>query len=149
MIIQTKYHGEMKINRDNIITFESGIPSFEEEKKYTLLELGEDTAYFVLQSITTSSIAFLVTNPFNFYPEYEFAIPDMVIEKLNIGNKEDVAIFGILTVKDPFEQTTINLKGPVIINSKEKLGKQVVLNEGNYHTKHLIFQQKSSIGEER
>lgn len=149
MIIQTKYHGEKEINAEHIITFENGIPSFEEEEKFILLELGEETTFLVLQSVTTPTLAFLVTDPFNFFPEYEVAIPNPVIEKLKIGNSEEVATFGILTVKDPFEQTTINLKGPVIINSKEKLGKQIVLEKGNYHTKHLLFSQKSSVGEER
>lgn len=149
MNIHTKYHGEIEINPENIITFENGIPSFEDEKYFTLLELSQDTAFFVLQSTNNSSVAFLVTNPFSFFPSYEVKLSDAVIEALKIGNKEDVAIFGILTAKEPFEETTINLKGPVVINSKEKLGKQIVLNDLNYHTKHQFFQQKSSAGEER
>ncbi|WP_077214810.1 flagellar assembly protein FliW [Bacillus dakarensis] len=149
MIIKTKYHGEKEINPEHIITFEQGIPSFEDEKKYIVLELGEDSTLFVLQSVTTPELAFLVADPFSFFPTYQFALPDSVIEALKIGNKEDIATFGILTVKEPFEQTTINLQGPIIINSKEKRGKQIVVSEGNYHTKHPLFQQKSSIGEER
>ncbi|MBG9548638.1 flagellar assembly protein FliW [Cytobacillus firmus] len=149
MNIQTKYHGETEINPENIITFADGIPSFEDEKKFILLELGEDSAYFVLQSTVTPAVAFLVTSPFTFFPDYQIELSDSAIEKLKIENKEDVAVFGILTVKEPFDQTTINLKGPVIINSKQKLGKQIVLNEGDYHTRHELFQQKSSIGKGR
>ena len=149
MNIHTKYHGEIEVNPENMITFENGIPSFEEENEFILLELGEDTPFLVMQSVNTSAVAFLVAEPFNFYQEYEIALTDTVIEKLKIGNKEDVALFGILTVKEPFEQTTMNLKGPIVINSKEKLGRQIVVNEGSYHTRHLIFQPKSSTGEER
>ena len=68
---------------------------------------------------------------------------NQLYKRLKIGNKEDVATFGILTVKDPFDETTINLNGPIIINTKEKLGKQLVLNDGNYHTKHVLFPQKN------
>ncbi|MBG9657789.1 flagellar assembly protein FliW [Cytobacillus firmus] len=149
MNIQTKYHGETEINPENIITFADGIPSFEDEKKFILLELEEDSAYFVLQSTVTPAVAFLVTSPFTFFPDYQIELSDLAIEKLKIGNKEDVAVFGILTVKEPFDQTTINLKGPVIINSKQKLGKQIVLNETDYHTRHRLFQEKSSVGEGR
>ena len=99
--------------------------------------------------MNTPSLAFLLTDPFQFFPNYEFAISESIIGTLKIGNKEDVATFGILTVKDPFDQTTINLNGPIIINTKEKLGKQIVLNDGNYHTKHLLFPQKTSTREER
>lgn len=149
MLINTKYHGEIEIDQENIIHFEHGIPSFEEEKKFTLLELGTDTPFIVLQSISTPALAFLVTDPFSFFPEYKVAIPDAVIEQLKIEEKETVATFGILTVKEPFEETTINLKGPIIINTKEKLGKQIVLNDIEYLTRHLIFKQKPSVGEER
>lgn len=149
MNIQTKYHGETEINPVNIITFADGIPSFEDETKFILIELGEDSAYFVLQSTVTPAVAFLVTSPFAFFADYQIELSDSAIEKLKIENKEDVAVFGILTVKEPFDQTTINLKGPVIINRKKKLGKQIVLNEADYHTRHELFQKKSSIGEGR
>ena len=149
MLIQTKYHGEKDIDPEHIITFEKGIPSFENEKKFILLEFGEDTTYFIMQSINTPALAFLLTDPFQFFPNYKFAISESIIGTLKIGNKEDVATFGILTVKDPFDETTINLNGPIIINTKEKLGKQLVLNDGNYHTKHLLFPQKTSTREER
>lgn len=147
MLIKTKYHGELEINPENIITFEHGIPSFEEEKAFILLEL--DSSFFVLQSTTTPLVAFLLTSPFTFFPSYQVELSDGVIEALKIGNQEDVAVFGILTAREPFDETTINLKGPVVINSKEKLGKQIVLNDNSYNTRHLLFKQTSSVGEER
>ena len=37
MKISTKFHGEIEINDQDIITFQSGIPGFLDEKKFTLL----------------------------------------------------------------------------------------------------------------
>ncbi len=47
MKIQTKFHGEIEIKETDIFTFESGIPGFLDEKKFTLLPLDE-TPFFVL-----------------------------------------------------------------------------------------------------
>ncbi|UII55613.1 flagellar assembly protein FliW [Cytobacillus spongiae] len=149
MIIETKYHGKLEIEPNTIITFESGIPSFEEEKRFIVLELNDDTPFFVLQSTQTPELAFLLINPFAYFQSYEFSLPEQILEKLKIDNKEDIATFSILTIKEPFDETTANLKGPIIINTKEKLGKQLLLVEEIYQTKHKLFEKSPSQGEEQ
>ncbi|KON86289.1 flagellar assembly protein FliW [Sporosarcina globispora] len=138
MIIQTKFHGEQEINRNDIIYFASGIPGFLEEKEFYLLHL-EETDLFVLQSVKTPEIAFIVTDPFALYPQYEFDLPEETIEKLEIQLDKDVATFAILTVREPFQETTANLQAPLVINQTKKLGKQVILNHTPYQTKHKII----------
>ena len=59
MKIQTRYHGEVEINPEKIITFQKGIPSFEDEKKIYSLELGEETIFLVLQSVRPQLLHFL------------------------------------------------------------------------------------------
>lgn len=146
--IHTKYHGEIEINKDEIIQFPQGIPSFNDEKQFYLLPFADDTPIFILQSVQTPSLAFALIIPFDFFPNYEVKLSDQVIEALQLDKPEDVAIFNILTIQDPFEKTTANLQGPIIINNKKKLGKQVILSDSPYKTKHQIFQQVTSPGKE-
>ncbi|MBN8201548.1 flagellar assembly protein FliW [Bacillus sp. NTK034] len=138
MNIQTKFHGEQEINKEDIIKFPSGIPGFLEEKEFYILPL-EGTDLFVLQSVKTPEVAFIVTDPFFLFPQYEFDLPDEAIEKLEIQSDKDVATFAILTVREPFEETTANLQAPLVINQTKKLGKQVILNQAPYQTKHKIM----------
>ncbi|KAF0818998.1 MULTISPECIES: flagellar assembly protein FliW [Cytobacillus] len=138
MNILTKFHGEQEINRENIIAFPSGIPGFLEEKEFYILPL-EGTDLFVLQSVKTTEVAFIVTDPFVLYPQYEFVLPEEAIEKLEIQSDKDVATFAILTVREPFQDTTANLQAPVVINQTKKLGKQVILIQTSYGTKHKIL----------
>ncbi|KML41304.1 flagellar assembly protein FliW [Cytobacillus firmus] len=138
MNILTKFHGEQEINRENIITFPSGIPGFLDEKEFYILPL-EGTELFVLQSVKTTEVAFIVTDPFTLLPQYEFDLPEEVLEKLEIQSDKDVATFAILTVRDPFEDTTVNLQAPLVINQTKKIGKQVILNQIPYKTKHKIM----------
>ncbi|QNG60256.1 flagellar assembly protein FliW [Bacillus sp. PAMC26568] len=138
MNIQTKYHGELDIKEEQVITFEQGIPGFLEEKSFVLLTLDEETSFFILQSIQTAGIAFVVTSPFIFFKDYEFDLDESSKERLYIHSEQDVEVYVILTVKEPFNESTANLQGPIILNRKTKLGKQLILNQTNYTTKHCL-----------
>jgi len=146
--IQTKYHGEVTIEDQSVIQFEEGIPSFEEEKEFVILPFGQDSPFLILQSVQSPALGFVTISPFDFFNDYSVKLSDSTIEKLKIKSEEQVAIFSILTVQDPFHNTTANLRGPVVINTKEQLGKQIVLNDEKYTTKHLIVKTPAPVSEE-
>lgn len=148
MKINTKYHGEIEIEDKAIIVFEEGIPSFENEKQFVILPLEEDSPFLILQSVTTPGLGFVIINPFEYFTDYTIDLSEPTVQKLNIANEEQVAIYTILTVQDPFENTTANLSGPIVINVKEQLGKQVILNTEKYTTKHRIIETPAVVSEE-
>jgi len=147
--IRTKYHGEMELEEKNLITFPQAIPGFPDEKEFILLPLDEAGEFVVLQSVVNSQLAFIMTNPFRFFKDYDFTLEDLVVELLEIESEMDIHVFSILTVQDPFERTTTNLQAPIVINTKNKLGKQVILNHRDYRTKHPLFsKEKHKVGKE-
>lgn len=148
MKIQTKYHGEIEIDDSKIVQFNSGIPSFLEEKEFCILPFGEDTPFFILQSVETPSLAFVIVSPFEFFSDYEVKLSNQAIDALEIESQEDVATFIILTVKEPFQNTTANLQGPIVINTKKQLGKQVILSDSPYQTKHPLITKVIPTGKE-
>ena len=138
MKINTKYFGEMDIDESKIIHFESGLPGFIDEKKFVILDIPGNSLMQVLQSVNTSELAFIVTNPHYFYEDYQFKLEEQIVDMLKIKQKQDIVIMSILTVQDPFKLSTINLKAPLIINWENKLGKQVILNYYTYSMKASI-----------
>ncbi|WP_445487935.1 flagellar assembly protein FliW [Niallia sp. 03133] len=146
MHIQTKYHGEVEINQEEILSFKKGIPGFPDEKQFIILPLSDDGEFAAMQSIQTTTLAFVIANPFSFEPTYDIEIENYVIEALEIKDEKDLAVYSILTVQDPFEKTTANFQAPVIINIKNKHAMQVILNNSNYETKHPIFTNKMPVG---
>lgn len=148
MNIQTKYHGKIEIEDKAIIRFDEGIPSFEDENEFVILPLGEDSPFLILQSVKTSNLGFVLISPFEYFPDYVVDLSDYVVEKLKIKSEAQVATFSILTVQDPFENTTANLRAPVVINTEENLGKQIILNNEKYTTKHPIIKTPASVSEE-
>lgn len=148
MKIQTKYYGEIEIDQSKIIEFEQGIPSFLDEKRFYIFPFANEGPFYIMQSVKTPGLAFVIINPFDFFKDYSVKLSDQVIEALKIDSENQVAIFTTLTIQEPFENTTTNLQGPIIINDKKMRGKQVILTDTPYKTKHLLTSQLSTIGKE-
>ncbi|TCS83318.1 flagellar assembly protein FliW [Tepidibacillus fermentans] len=140
--IETTRFGRVKYNEEDIIHFENGIPGFEKEQLFLLIQPDVDQPYAFLQSIQTSDLAFVIVNPFIFYPNYEFDLDEQSKEELEINHVEDITVWGILSIPEDFKKTTINLKAPVIINVKNRKGKQVILHDTLYEIKTPLFSQK-------
>jgi flagellar assembly factor FliW len=141
MKISTYSLGEIEVAEEHVIHFEHGIPGFEQLKDYTIVRADEGSMFCYLQSVEDGDVAFIVTNPFVIYPQYEFDLAEGVLSDLKIRSEQDVQIWSIVTVKDTLEESTVNLMAPVIVNAEENLGKQVVLHDSVYRTKHPLFQQ--------
>lgn len=140
MIINTKYLGQIEIDDKKIITFPTGLPAFEKIKEYILLNLPENDTFFCLQSIQQPEIAFLLIHPWDFFPQYDIDIPQEDLEEINITQRQQVLLYNIVTIPDDSQKITANLMGPILINNENKLGKQVILHQENYHTKHPLIQ---------
>lgn len=142
MKLNTRYHNEVEIKEEEILHFEKGIPGFPDETKFAILPLNEDGSFSVMQSVETAELAFVIASPFAFFSDYDFKLEDSVVEELELKSENDVTVYSILTVEDPFEKTTANLQAPVIINKANNKAKQVILVDEKYKTKHNLFGKK-------
>ncbi|OEF99499.1 hypothetical protein BHF71_08755 [Vulcanibacillus modesticaldus] len=131
--------GEIDYKDEDIIVFENGIPGFEDEKEFIIIPMEKDGQLSVLQSIKTPVLSFIIANPFVFFHDYEFEIDEQTKAELSIEKIENVTVWGILTISEDFQKSTINLKAPLIINLKSKKGKQLILDRQNYLTKTPLF----------
>lgn len=147
MKINTTNFGEIEISKDKIIYFQEGIPGFEKEKEFVVI-LNEDTEnpFHHLQSVNNPQLSFIIINPFEIFSDYDISLPDITIEKLKITNQEQIVIYTIVLIPEKMEKMTTNLTGPIVINVEKKLGKQVILDDNRYSTKHFIFTQDSKVG---
>lgn len=142
MKLKTKYLGEVEIDEKKTLEFPSGLPGFPDEKNFILLELPNNTAFQLLQSTETSNLAFVITNPYLFYKNYELKLEDELLELLKIKEAKEVAVYVIVTIHNPFSESTINLRAPVIINTKDLFGKQYILKESPYSSRASLTPDK-------
>jgi flagellar assembly factor FliW len=143
--VKTRYNGEVVIEKEEIIVFPSGIPGFPENKEYFKVDMGESSPFSILQSVDTEELGFVIVDPFAFYQDYEFELPDYLTGLLQIDEEKNILIYSIVTLGESLKTSTINLQSPIIINSKKKLGKQLIMNTDKYHTKHSL---NKKIGQE-
>ncbi len=129
MKIATKFLGEVEIIEQDILTFEHGLLGLEEERKFILLPIDADLPLAILQSIERPEIGFVVAYPFAFKKDYNFDISEEDLEQLHLEKEENVLTYSIVTMKDTFQDSTINLLAPLIINMEKKCGKQIVLQD--------------------
>ena len=76
--------------------------------------------------------------------DYEFKIPDNYIKELQIAKPEEVLVLTTVTLNSNIENMTTNLKAPIIINIKEKLGEQLILDNDKYKIKQPLFKENNN-----
>lgn len=139
--LQTKYHGVREYKEEDIIEFPKGLPGFDSLKKFITFPVEDNEVFSILHSVEDESVGFVIVSPFTVINDYEFKLEDDVVEKLKITKNEDVSVVNIVTLNSKLENITINLRAPIIINIKEKLGEQIILNNEEYLIKYPIFKE--------
>lgn len=123
---------------DNRIRLPAGILGFEQFKDYVLLAKPVEMPFAWLRPADSTSLAFVVINPFFVMPNYAPDIPEADVEFLGFKEPDDALLFSIVTLRGP-NCATLNLKGPIVINRHTHVGKQVIIaNATNYSVEHPL-----------
>lgn len=130
--LSTNNFGNLRIEKENIITFEQGLLGFEELKQFAIIAVEECLPFEWLVSVEDPLVAFPILNPTLFFSDYKPALSKDDLILLDIKKEKDVEMFCIVTLGKKPEDVTLNLKGPILINMKNKMGKQVVITEDYY-----------------
>lgn len=137
MIYKTRDFGEREIPDSKVIIFKQPIFGFDDYKRYTLIfdeEIGEQIVW--LQSLEEPGLCFLLFNPSQFEDFYK---PEITEENEKLLGTGDYVCWTVLSLKEDFEASTVNLKSPVIINSTTGVAAQILL-EQDYPVRHPIME---------
>lgn len=138
MLYKTKL-GEIPVEKEDIVNFESGLPGFEQWRRYALISLPETEPIQWLISLDNSAITFPVLDPWLVKKEYAFDISQETIEFLDIRDREKILIVNIVRIpKDDPTELTINLLAPLVINLENRRGMQLILDRNDYSLRHAI-----------
>ena len=144
----TSRFGEIEVDEEKIVHFQKGIPAFEDEHEFIILPYDEESPYYFMQSLKSPDLAFLLTIPFLFFPDYSFEIDDETIHELDVKNYDKLLYYSMITIPNgSIRYMTANLLAPVVINIENMQAKQVVLDKSNYTTKHRLFPEPVKKGE--
>jgi flagellar assembly factor FliW len=127
-----------ELENETVVHLPSGLLGFEHIKKYVLVSEAGESPFKWLQVQGDSALAFLVISAFEAVPEYTPEIPDEDVRSLGLEDPQDALVFNIVTLRKG-GRSTLNLKGPIVINRLSMIGKQVVLsNAAEYSVQHPL-----------
>ncbi len=141
MKLSTTRFGMIEVLEDQVIQMPHGMIGFPEWKRFVLLRHSEASPFFWLQSVDNGGMAFVLTDPLWFQPDYDIEISPEDSESLKL----DLASEGIQTLvivnihlSNGKPEITANLLGPIVINPHTRLAKQIVLHNCPYSHRHPV-----------
>ena len=120
------------------ILFEKGIPGFETYKNFNINRLDQNSKFYEIVSKDDNNIGFISISPFEVKYDYEIDLSDEIIDELVIKDPNDVLILCLITLGRTLNESTVNLKAPIIINIKNNKGKQLILQDDRYKIKEPL-----------
>ena len=142
MLIDTTRFGPLELDGDRIISFREGLLGFPEQRRFALIQTSPDPVFFWLQSLDDPALAFVVCDPLAFVPDYRVPIRREDMRTLRLRDLTDCQV--LVIVNQVNEDLTGNLLGPLVVGAHSLLGKQLVLSDKRYSTRHVLRQVGST-----
>ena len=141
MLIATKDFGSADVAESSVFTFPDGILGFTEYRRYVLLHSDEaDDPMWYLQCIDEPELRFILLNPFAVFSWYDPDVSDDALTRLEKSDADDMRIYAITNTScEKIEDTTVNLRSPIIMNMNKRLAIQHVLESPKFSMRQRIF----------
>ncbi len=138
---QTSRFGELAVDPEKVISLTSAFPGFPESKRFMLRQHSSKSPFMWLQSLDNPDLAFVVIQASRLVPQYQPKLPPFAIKDLGSPAAGDLDLLLILAIpKGKPEAMTANLLGPVVVNTRKKLAKQVLLDPTQYDACWPVFE---------
>ncbi len=133
--------GEIDYDDDKLIMMPQGIIGFSDLKRYILVQPDEEDALFLwLQSADDPSLAFIVTDPRHFIPEYRVELTKDEREFLALKEEDDLGLMVLVTVpEDNPMGITANMLAPLILHFPSSRAWQLVQENTDYEIRHPLI----------
>jgi len=139
--LQTTRFGRLEtldVPEEMVLEFPHGLPGFESQKSFALIEESRYLPFRWLQSLADPHVAFTVISPEAIVGTYDVHVADLDVDCLELeGNDPDVMC--ILVMPEDLRSATVNLKAPIVVNRPRQRGKQVILTDERYPLRYRAF----------
>jgi flagellar assembly factor FliW len=139
MNVASTRFGILKVPPETLLSFPSGLLGFSEWTRYVMLDHDTDAPFKWLHCVEEASLAFVVIDPALFNRNYQVTISEEARVEVEGNETDELTLAVILTIPsaDP-SPVTANLRGPLLMNPRTRLCKQLVLTE-DYPTRYPVF----------
>lgn len=137
MIVQTSRFGQVEVDESRLITFDEGILGFPEQRDYALIQTGRDSGFYWLQSVEARDLAFVVCDPRLFVADFQAPVKVDELQSIELTDPQRAQVF--IIVNKVNDLLTGNFQGPIVVNVVNRKGRQLVLSDKRYSTRHPLI----------
>jgi len=124
--LMTRQWGELKIADDQVIQMPDGLLGFEDLHRFAFLDVEEFRPFTWFVSLDDPELSFAVADPQCFHAApYPISLSEADENMLDLEPGDPIAVF-VITAVGAQGQVTGNLKGPIVLNTRNRLAKQIV-----------------------
>jgi flagellar assembly factor FliW len=138
MQMESTRFGTVEVREDAVLTFPDRLPGLL-DRQWALLAASEDSPFFWLHSLENANLAVPVTNPWQFFGDYEVRVPDDDASRLGLKRADDALILCVVKAAGRLADFTINLAGPLIVHKQTLTARQIINDVGGYAVRHPLF----------
>jgi len=113
--IDSTRFGTIEIPSHAVVEFPTGLIGLG-GSRYVLIARDENSPFVWLHSVDDPSLALAVTNPFQFFPEYEVELSDAEAGRQGIADAADADVYVTVRAAEVLEDFTVNLRAPILIS---------------------------------
>jgi len=136
---QTKYFGELSYEPSAVIEFPDGLPAFEDQRRFILIDRQDLKPLVFMQSLDTPGLCFLTVPAGAVAADFRLELSEE-ITVLNVPRKPalgtDVVCLVIVTLRPT--GPTANLLAPIVIDLRTLRAVQAVMTDSAYSIQHPL-----------
>ena len=131
--------GKISYDEAEVLRFPQGLVGFPDMERFFMYADERVAPLAWLQSLDDNALAFLVCDPFLFFPEYEVNVKLPPALRQQMGEQSDLRVLTIVTINSDFAKSTVNLLGPLVLNARTRNAWQIILEDERLSTRHPLF----------
>jgi flagellar assembly factor FliW len=142
MQMQTRHWGEVDFPDDQMIRMPEGLLGFEELRRFVFLDIEEFQPFVWFLSADDPEVSFAVADPCHFHAgTYPVALSAADETLLGLEPGDPIAVF-VITAVNPRGEVTGNLKGPIVLNTRNRVAKQLVTYGSSLSVRQPILEHQ-------
>lgn len=131
--INTRF-GEVEYDPTNLLHFPAGLIGLPNLRNFIVMPNKKKGPLFWIQSIDDPDMAFVLTDPTNFFLDYQVMPDTAERQSLQLEKNDDCFILVVVTVPTD-QKITLNLAAPILFAPKTNRAIQIILEGTTYSSK--------------
>lgn len=144
MKVKTTRFGTLTLEEKKIIDMPTGMLGFPEKRRFVILTHRDDSPFFWYQCVDDPDLAFVITSPSFFHPDYNVDLTDTLkAMSWEPAEKESLLLYVVVNIpKGSPEKMTANFIGPILVNPEKCQAVQTVIANSPYTHKVPLMKTK-------